>query len=120
MSKFIQSFRTFPLELFRVNAGRAVRLREWAPQKPRYDIHTQLGFAKAKALDPATYAGNVVCNQVCELKLTLNVAPNGASMRPNTAYQRNMIERFRAPEAVVYSIPAGLSIIIDVFHSLRV
>ncbi|KAF1965911.1 hypothetical protein BU23DRAFT_603841 [Bimuria novae-zelandiae CBS 107.79] len=90
MSKFIRSFKVFPVELFRVNNGRAIRLREWAPQKTSYDIITEDGRAKAKALNPATYA-----------------APNGASMRPNSEYKRDLIQRFRGQEVVVYSISAG-------------
>lgn len=119
MSKFINAFKTFPLELFRVNNGRAIKLREWAPQKISYDILTQHGYAKAKALDPATYTGKVVYNQIYELRLTLNVAPNGASMRPNSQFQRKMIAGFPGRQVVVYSIPAGKFIARDRLHNFE-
>ncbi|KAF2799226.1 hypothetical protein K505DRAFT_321302 [Melanomma pulvis-pyrius CBS 109.77] len=89
-SKFIRSFKAFPMELFRVNNGRAIRLREWSPQRTRYDVLTEAGSVKAKALNPATYK-----------------APNGASMRPNTQFKREMIQRSRGDDVVVYSIPKG-------------
>jgi hypothetical protein len=56
MSRFVQSFRVFPIELFRVNNGGYVRFREWNDQRLLYDIHTQDGYVKAKAVDPKTYA----------------------------------------------------------------
>ena len=49
-------FRVVPKELFRVNNGRIVKLREWSqPGQRPYDILTESGTAKAKALNPATY-----------------------------------------------------------------
>lgn len=57
-STLIKVFRVVPKELFRVNNGRAVKLREWSRQgERRYDILTESGTAKAKALNPATYTG---------------------------------------------------------------
>ncbi|KAF1365185.1 hypothetical protein EJ07DRAFT_94999 [Lizonia empirigonia] len=90
MSKFIKSFKSFPIDLFRVNNGRTIRLREWTGQKPIYDIHTEGGYVKAKALNPATYS-----------------PPNGASMRPNTEQNRSLIQKYRGQQVVVYSVPAG-------------
>jgi hypothetical protein len=65
MSKFIKSFRVFPMELFRVNNGRYVQLREWTGQEMLYDIHTKDGYVKAKALDPATYARKPAFIEIC-------------------------------------------------------
>ncbi|KAH7389377.1 hypothetical protein DE146DRAFT_663911 [Phaeosphaeria sp. MPI-PUGE-AT-0046c] len=90
MSRFIQSFRVFPVELFRVNHGHYVRLREWTGQRPVYDIHTQDGYVKAKAMDPTTYT-----------------PPNGASMRPDPQRNVNLIKNMRGMDIVVYSVPAG-------------
>lgn len=57
-STLIKVFRVVPNELFRVSNGRAIKLREWSLQTQRsYDILTESGTAKAKALNPATYTG---------------------------------------------------------------
>lgn len=57
-SMLINVFKTVPKELFRVNNGRAVRLREWSLQRNRsYDILTDAGKVNAKVLDPNTYRG---------------------------------------------------------------
>ncbi|KAF2177148.1 hypothetical protein K469DRAFT_604466 [Zopfia rhizophila CBS 207.26] len=99
-STLITVFKHIPKELFRVNNGRAIILREWSLQRQRsFDIVTKSGKVKAKALDPATYRG--------KFKLTLNVTPNGASMRPISAFQRNLVQSFRGQSVVVYSVPAG-------------
>ncbi|KAG6025844.1 hypothetical protein E4U19_002965 [Claviceps sp. Clav32 group G5] len=60
-----------------------------------YDIVAkQNGLVEAKALDPQTY-----------------VAPNGASMRPNSVYQQSLVSwRFRGSDVIVYSVPQGTSL----------
>lgn len=50
-------FRTFPLELFRVNNGLTVRLRAWKPRRHVYDIFAENGVVEPKALNPLKYVG---------------------------------------------------------------
>ncbi|KAF1961563.1 hypothetical protein CC80DRAFT_401956 [Byssothecium circinans] len=88
----INVFKTVPKELFRVNNGRAVRLREWSLQRQRsYDILTDAGKVSAKALDPKTYR-----------------KPNGASMRPNSAFQKRLVSSLKGANTIVYAVPAGV------------
>ncbi|KAH6640660.1 hypothetical protein F5144DRAFT_561222 [Chaetomium tenue] len=86
----ITVFRKFPKELFRVNNGRAIRVRAQTPHRHVYDIITSgNGWVEPKALNLSTY-----------------MAPNGASMRPNSRYQQYLVSwRFRGDDVVVYSIP---------------
>ena len=64
-SNLINVFKVAPKELFRVNNGRGVRLREWSVQRQRsYDIISEAGKVKAKALEPKTYSGK--CKQTIE------------------------------------------------------
>ncbi|KAF2254666.1 hypothetical protein BU26DRAFT_143283 [Trematosphaeria pertusa] len=91
----IAVFKIFPKELFRVNNGRAVRLREWSLQRQRrFDVLTNSGMVQAKALNPDTYT-----------------RPNGASMRPNSDFQRKLIQKIKGNEVVVYSIPTDLLLV---------
>ncbi|KAF5120365.1 hypothetical protein E5D57_013719 [Metarhizium anisopliae] len=42
------------------------------------------------------------------LGLNFAVAPNGASMRPNSPYQQSLVSwRFRGSDMIVYSVPKG-------------
>ncbi|KMP05330.1 hypothetical protein DIZ76_015650 [Coccidioides immitis] len=93
MSKFIQSYTTIPKELFRLNNGPAVRLRAYpGPQRPTglFDLLTYSGNVRPKALSPTTY-----------------MAPNGASMRPNTPKMHRLVDALRGNSIRIYSIPAG-------------
>ncbi|KAG6128453.1 hypothetical protein E4U12_005226 [Claviceps purpurea] len=91
----IAVFRKFPKEIHRVNNGPSVELRAWSPYRRSYDIVAkQHGLVEAKALDPPTY-----------------VAPNGASMGPNSVYQQSLVSwRFRGSDVIVYSVPKGTSL----------
>ncbi|KAM4067046.1 hypothetical protein HRG_001052 [Hirsutella rhossiliensis] len=91
MSKLIKVLRTLPTNLFRVNNGPQVRLREWSRQRRVFDICPANGLVKPLALDPKSYR-----------------APNGASMRPNSPYQQHLVSNlFRGDGVIVYSVPAG-------------
>lgn len=90
--KFIQSFTKVPKDLFRLNNGPAIRLRaQPGPVRPKrsFDLLTMAGKVQPKALDPDTYEW-----------------PNGASMRPNSSMQQELVENFRGSNICVYSIPA--------------
>ena len=52
-------YRKFPRELFRLNKGPRVRLREYKSRRgPLYDVvANDDGNIEPKALDPATYTG---------------------------------------------------------------
>ncbi|KAJ5238276.1 hypothetical protein N7468_002895 [Penicillium chermesinum] len=92
-NRFIQSFTHVPKELFRLNTGAAVRLRaQPGPVRPQrsFDLLTAAGKVQPKALDPASYEW-----------------PNGASMRPNSAGQQNLVRTFRGSTIYVYAVPAG-------------
>lgn len=42
MSSFIKSFKSFPRQLFRVNNGWKIALREWSPERQKsYDLLTE-------------------------------------------------------------------------------
>ncbi|KAI1351129.1 hypothetical protein F5Y01DRAFT_134339 [Xylaria sp. FL0043] len=84
-------FRSFPKELFRVNNGRHIKVRVKQPNRHVYDILAENGQVEPKALNPQTY-----------------VAPNGASLRPNSPYQQALVSsRFRGPDVIVYGIAKG-------------
>ncbi|KAH8657491.1 hypothetical protein BGZ60DRAFT_567247 [Tricladium varicosporioides] len=89
---FIASFKAIPLEIFRVNKGPCILLREWATFPPQrstiFDLYTYEGKVLPKALDKTTYQ-----------------LPNGASMRPNGRYQQGLVRRLDGKDWVVYSIP---------------
>jgi len=60
MSKYIKAFTTIPKELFRLNNGKTVRLRAYpGPSKPQrsFDLLTEAGMVKPKALKPEIYDG---------------------------------------------------------------
>ncbi|MCJ1463596.1 hypothetical protein MMC07_002204 [Pseudocyphellaria aurata] len=91
MSKYIQRFSVIPKDLFRVNNGPSITLRDRTVKKTGpYDLVTEAGKVKPKALDPNTYA-----------------APNGASMRPNTPKQNNLVKTLKGADVIVYAIPKG-------------
>jgi hypothetical protein len=56
---FIASFKATPLEIFRVNKGPRIFLREWAAFQPQrstiFDLHTYEGKVLPKALNKANY-----------------------------------------------------------------
>ncbi|KAI1307407.1 hypothetical protein F5Y03DRAFT_119108 [Xylaria venustula] len=84
-------FRVFPKELFRVNNGREVKIRIQQPGRQTYDIVARDGRVEPKALNPQTY-----------------VAPNGASMRPNSPYQQSLVSsRFRGSDVIIYAVAKG-------------
>jgi hypothetical protein len=60
MSKYTKAFTTFPKELFRLNNGPKIRLRAFpGPLRPdrSFDLLTEAGKVKPKALSPETYDG---------------------------------------------------------------
>jgi hypothetical protein len=60
MSKYIKAFTAIPKELFRLNNGNTVRLRAHpGPRKPQrsFDLLTEAGMVKPKALNPEIYDG---------------------------------------------------------------
>ncbi|EER42717.1 conserved hypothetical protein [Histoplasma capsulatum H143] len=58
--------------------------------KKSFDLLTEAGKVKPKALNPAAYEW-----------------PNGASMRPNSATQQNLVRSFKGSTIYVYSVPEG-------------
>lgn len=93
INRFLASFTRIPKELFRLNNGPAVRLRAMeGPLRPQrsFDLLTEKGKVKPKALDPPTYEW-----------------PNGASMRPNSPAQQNLVRTFRGSTIYVYAVPTG-------------
>ena len=63
MSKYIQRFTVIPKELFRINNGPSVALRDRTVKKTgSYDLLTEAGKVKPRALNPNTYTGR------CDLK----------------------------------------------------
>jgi hypothetical protein len=109
MMKFINSYRILPKELFRINNGPLVRLRPWdTVRKPRrFDIYlTDEGIALPKALDRASYKGKP--NKSClGFMFNYSVAPNGASMRPNSPYQHYLMNVFEGNNVLVYAVQEG-------------
>ncbi|KAJ5470065.1 hypothetical protein N7530_007422 [Penicillium desertorum] len=95
-NRFIQSFTQVPKDMFRVNSGISIRLRAWpGPTRPHgvFDLLTTAGKVQSKALDPATY-----------------YFPNGASMRPNSRTQQNLVRTAKpwgGHAIYVYAIMAG-------------
>jgi len=100
---FIASFKTTPLEIFRVNKGPSIFLREWAAFPPHrssiFDLYTYKGKVLPKALDKATYQCRLFIIYLSSY-LTSVLVPKGASMRPNG-------RRLAGGDWVVYSIPKG-------------
>ncbi|EEU34662.1 uncharacterized protein NECHADRAFT_34809 [Fusarium vanettenii 77-13-4] len=93
-SNLISLFKKFPKELFRVNNDPLVKLRVLRPNRHIYDIVLQNGLALPKALNPSSY-----------------IAPNGASLRPNSQYQQSLVSwRFRGNDTIVYSVPEGTTL----------
>ncbi|KID84206.1 hypothetical protein MAJ_11275, partial [Metarhizium majus ARSEF 297] len=94
MSKFISAFKYVPVLLFRLNAGRSTKLREYSARRTRsFDVLSEAGMVKPKALDPSNYE-----------------APNGASMRPLGVVQTNLVKNFKGTNVVVYAIPEGTAL----------
>ena len=58
MSSFIRAFQVVPKELFRLNNGPTIALRERTTLRTRsYDLLTEANKVKPKALNPSTYSG---------------------------------------------------------------
>jgi hypothetical protein len=114
-SSLVAVFNRFPKELFRVNNGPAVKLRAWRPNRYVYDVVPENGFVKPKALDPSTYLGQRA-HHARKWHSTLtgslafhDLAPNGASLRPNSPYQQSLVSwRFHGDDVIVYAIPEGI------------
>lgn len=106
---FIQSFKSIPETLFRVNAGRSIKLRDLALRKRHsYDVLSQGGMVQPKALSPATYKG--ACSKYTRPWTITNTrkAPNGASMRPMSEYQSQLVQSYKGKDIVVYALDEGM------------
>lgn len=108
----VKVFRTFPKELFRVNNGRLVKLRVQSPERHSYDIIAENNLVEPKALNLLSYIGQylgqkeLISSKTSRLNRAL--APNGASMRPNSPYQQSLVSRrFRGHDMIVYSVAKG-------------
>ncbi|KAG6322181.1 hypothetical protein E4U22_000507 [Claviceps purpurea] len=96
MSRLISSFRFVPIQLFRVKAGKKIRLRDYAARKGKsFDVVSENGLIKPKALDPSSYT-----------------APNGASMRPLVPRQKRLVREFLGTNVVDYAIDEGMSSVV--------
>lgn len=62
MSRLISTFKVFPKELFRVNNGPQVFLRQWSPGRSYFDLDAPDGVVQPKALDASSYQGKTVAN----------------------------------------------------------
>ncbi|KAG6065422.1 hypothetical protein E4U32_007392 [Claviceps aff. humidiphila group G2b] len=93
MSHFISSFRLVPIQLLRVNAGKKIRLREYAASKGKsFDVVSENGLIKPKALDPPSYTGM-------------------SSTRRYHA-KSDLSEIFREINVVVYAVDEGMTIVV--------
>ena len=58
MARYVQRFSVVPKELFRTNYGPVIHLRDRAVKLTgSYDLQTEGGKVKPKALNPDTYRG---------------------------------------------------------------
>ncbi|OAQ58269.1 hypothetical protein VFPPC_12236 [Pochonia chlamydosporia 170] len=93
MANLIGVFKNFPKELFRINNGHHIQLRQWSPKRHAFDVCINKGMVQAKALQPHLYQGK---------------PPNGASMRPNSPYQQQLVARlFKGKNVIIYAVPPG-------------
>lgn len=61
MSKYLARYSSFPKELFRLNNGLSVRIRDGISKRDgSFDVLTESGKVKPKALDPNTYKGVII------------------------------------------------------------
>jgi hypothetical protein len=66
MSKYIARYGSFPKDLFRLNNGLSVRIRDRAVKRTgSFDVVTEAGKVKPKAIDANTYQGEY--RIACEL-----------------------------------------------------
>ena len=108
MSKYINKFFIMPKEMFRLNRGGSIALRNKAARRVgAYDLVTELGKVKPKALNPETCAGMCMFPATMAQINRVPLAPNGASMHPNTRTQNSLVRRYRRSDLVVYAIPKG-------------
>ena len=92
-----------------MNNGPFIALRDRAVKKTgSYDLLTEAGKVKPKALDPYTYRGTHNW-KTCGLLSVFDQAkaPNGASMRPNTIKQSNLVKKSIGSNVVIYAVPPG-------------
>lgn len=104
-----------------MNNGRYVALRERSARRSRsYDLLTEAGRVKPKALDPRSYQGrgDRITVSAFVIVLTVNTAPNGASMRPNGDYQASLVERFQGRDVIIYSVAEGKSLSSHLFRPI--
>ncbi|RKO88195.1 hypothetical protein BDK51DRAFT_15407, partial [Blyttiomyces helicus] len=84
--------RVTPLDLFRVGGSDKVNLRDFHKQqalgRSSFDITLQNGLA-------------------LPMEGRYFVAPNGASMRPNSPYLHKMISQFKGGNTTIYKLPRG-------------
>ncbi|KAJ6260500.1 hypothetical protein Dda_4726 [Drechslerella dactyloides] len=86
-------FRSLPIELFRVNNGLDVRLRDRA---------AQLKFGR-RSFDLIVRDDGLVHPMLGD---TFE-GPNGASMRPNSPYLSEIVANFAEEDAVIYRVAQG-------------
>ncbi len=83
-------FDTTPLEMFRIQAGRAVKLRDHAVQSARnlraFDLHLHDGLVLPRP--GPNFEG-----------------PNGMSLRPNGYYLQELVRTFESRYTCIYRIP---------------
>lgn len=105
-------YRRFPKELFRLNNGPQIRLREYKLRRGgSFDVLADAsGNIKPRALDLNTYKGkNDQADATFRVLKRMDPAPNGASMRPNSRAMHSITKRFVSPQTIVYSVPQGVS-----------
>lgn len=91
--RFIQAFNVMPKEIFRINNGIFVRLRDYpGPVKPKgvFDLLTKDGKVHPSVLNPQDYD-----------------FPNGASMRPNSRRQQHLVRKLDNSSGCIYAVPQG-------------
>ncbi|KAL9030708.1 MAG: hypothetical protein Q9196_001206 [Gyalolechia fulgens] len=92
--RLIRAFTVFPKEMYRIHSGQQFRIRHHPTRPPPgtiYDLVTEDGLVKPKALNATTYE-----------------FPNGFSMRPNDIRQQQLVQRAK-PTSFVYTITQGLT-----------
>ncbi|KAE8353375.1 hypothetical protein BDV28DRAFT_157068 [Aspergillus coremiiformis] len=89
MVRYLGRFNIFPKELFRLNNGNIIRVRDGTVKKVgSFDVISEDGKLKPKALEPDYRP------------------PNGASMRPNSQAQKENVMEFTGNNLIVYGVPA--------------
>ncbi|KAH7113895.1 hypothetical protein B0J11DRAFT_142953 [Dendryphion nanum] len=93
-------FNIFPKEIFRVNNGPNVHLRQFTPGANFYDVPANPQGLYHSSFDDTTPE---------RLQASLNAyrGPNGASCRPYAVWYREMIRRWTGDDVRVYTFPKG-------------